>query len=368
MNILIVTSNLSLRSGVASFLMNYLRNIDRNNNHFSLIYYDKACSPTYNDELIKLGISLFYIPRKSFISELNKFCKEHFGQFDLIHINDPYLSFCFVRIKKQLGVKKVVFHSHTTKFSDSFFKSIRNFLLSIPSRFIADAYFACSKKAGLTIFGRKFYKKGMVIYNALDLPKFYFNQRVRATLRKDLGIDNKCVIGHVGNMTPQKNHLFLLNVFFEYLKTNPDSVLLMVGDGYLKSSILKKAAKMNIDSNLIFAGVVSNPWDYYNAMDYFVFPSKFEGFGMALVEAQINGLNCLYSSVIPPEADLKPFVNCRKPLKEGFKKWAKSLLSLSKRSNCDCGTFFEAFNILLAAPVLIDTYQKIIGYEQKNKE
>ena len=364
MNVLIVTSNLSLRSGVASFLVNYLRNLDRTNNHFSLIYYDEASTPTYNDELNKLGISLFYIPRKSFVSNFNRFCKEHFEQFDLIHINDPYLGFLFIGIKKKLGVKKVVFHSHSTKFSDSSCKSLRNFLLSIPSRFIADAFFACSKKAGIKIFGHKFHKKGTVIYNAIDLNKFQFNQWSRLTVRKSLNIDDKCVvIGHVGNMTPPKNHLFLIDVFCEYLKTNPDSVLLMVGDGYLKRKIIKKASRMSIENKLIFAGVVSNVWDYYSAMDYFVFPSKFEGFGMALVEAQINGLNCLYSNVIPFEADLNPLLNCKKSLKRGFKEWANSLSTLKKRFDQNSSVSFKRFDASEAAPFLMDTYHKIFNNE-----
>lgn len=335
MNILIVLSNLSYRSGVTSVITNYLRFIDRKNNNFAVIYYDKTNTQSYEDELIKMGVRIFFLPRRFFVSKLKAFCKDWFGQFDIIHINDPYLAFCFSGIKKKLGVKKIIYHSHTTKFSDTKLKGVRNFFLSLPCRKQADYFFACSNLAGTKVFGKNFKKRGSIVYNAIDLSKFYFSSVARECIRGKYKFDDKAtVVGHVGNMTPQKNHLFLIDIFFNYLSLDPDAVLLLLGDGYLKDKLIRKIKKRGLEKKVFFAGVVNNVNDYMSSMDKFLFPSLFEGLGIVMIEAQTNGLHCLHSDVVPIEALFNSSNNIAMPLKENAKEWAKKLKSLPSRENC----------------------------------
>ena len=359
MRVLLVTSNLSLRSGVMSVLMNYLRNINKNENTFSLIYYDTVDTPTYEEELLRLGIEVLYIGRKGFIGGLRDFCKPNYGRFDIIHINDPYISLCFIDIKARLGVRRVIFHAHSTKFSDSRIKGIRNYFLSLPSRNIADSLFACSSKAGNIIFGSKFKDKGHIVYNAIELEKFKFNLVSGLKVKEELGITGKTVIGHVGNMTPQKNHLFILDVFYEYFKKNSNTALLLVGDGFLKSKIQEKVKQLGIDNNVYYTGVVSNVADYMSAMDVFLFPSLFEGLGVVLIEAQTNGLRCVYSDVVPEEANLYPEDNINLSLKDDARVWADALFNIKNRRNCE--TEDNNYDIKQAANRLENLYKEILN-------
>ena len=79
------------------------------------------------------------------------------------------------------------------------------------------------------------------IPNAIDVEKFVFNQEVRDKLRKENGLENKHVIGHVGRFMAQKNHSFLLDIFAEVLKLEPNAHLVLLGDGKLMGTIKEKA-------------------------------------------------------------------------------------------------------------------------------
>lgn len=357
--VLHILSNLSIRSGVTSVVMNYLRFIDGNSVGFSIIYYDEVNTENYKRELDDFGVAYHYFPRKSFHHNLKEFCQSNHGKFDILHIHEPFLAPMFIGIKKKLGVKKVIFHSHSTKMSDAKFKELRNRVLSLPSRFIADNFFACSKVAGKSAFGNKFAKKGFVVYNAINLDKFHFNEEIRNELRVKLGIVDKVVVGHVGNMTPPKNHQFIIKVFSEYLKLNNNAVLMLIGEGYLKNDIILQADTLGIKNHIILVGLVNNVYDYLATMDVFLFPSLFEGLGIALVEAQTNGLRCLFSDVVPKEANIYPAENITMSLKADSSKWARALQKLVGRSFQRATN--ENYNIKFASKKLEILYSEILG-------
>ncbi|MDD6250796.1 MAG: glycosyltransferase [Bacillales bacterium] len=358
MKVLFVTSNISFRSGVASVLMNYIRNINKNIFSISILYYDLVDSPSYEKELLSLGVKLYHVSRRRFISNLKKFCHEHFGEFDIIHVNDPYLAFCFIGIKKSLGVKKVIFHTHSTKFSDTKIKGVRNALLSIPARYISDELFACSKIAGKKTFGKRFSKKGTVIYNAIDLEKYSFNIDERLKIRAELNVNGLEIIGHVGNMTPPKNHFFIIDIFEKYHNAHPNSILLLIGDGYLRQEIMHKIENKGLKECVIFTGVVPNVYSYMNAMDKFIFPSLFEGLGIVMVEAQTNGLNCLFADTVPVEANLSSCSNIKLSLKNNADNWADKLNELESRKNES--VLCDLYDIKKASLRLEEIYEDIL--------
>ena len=234
----------------------------------------------------------------------------------------------------------------------------------MPSRVIGDFFFACSSIAGKKAFGRRFLKKGFIINNAFEQEKFSFNADKRKEIRTSLGIDEKTVIGHVGNMTPPKNHMFLLDVFCEYLKYNSDSVLLLVGTGYLKKEIIKKSNELGFGDRVIMIGLVDNVQDYLSAMDFFVFPSRFEGLGIAFVEAQINGLKCIVSKNVPQEANINGKNNAFLSIKRSPKIWAKKLDELSGR--VELPSYTNEFDIHNASLRLEGLYQQVIRNEKES--
>ena len=182
---------------------------------------------------------------------------------------------------------------------------------------------ACSRHAGEWMFGKNSSFK--IIHNAVDLSKYAFNQDVRDNIRNKLGINDKFVIGHIGRFCYQKNQEFLIDIFNEIHKST-DAVLLMIGSGKTESFIKSEIHKLGLDDKAIFIGNTLDVNEYYQAMDFFVLPSRVEGLGMVAVEAQVSGLPVICSTEVPDEVAITNLVTfC--PLSEPASEWAKLILS-----------------------------------------
>lgn len=334
MKVLHIVSNISVRSGVMSVLMNYYRNINFNNIIFEFLYFDDR-EVTYRTEIELLGGRVHKIERSNnpirFANKFRQFLKEHFGQYPIVHIHEVYLTGLLTGIKSKARIEKIIVHAHSTKFSDHKLANIRNQILSWPNRFLADYYFACSHDAGTTIFGQKFNKVGYIINNAIDLKKFCPNQKSRIEVRKELGLQGKFVIGHIGNFTPQKNHFFLINIFYEVQKINKAAVLVLVGDGKYRNKILNKCKELNIDNRVVYLGTRNDINRIMNSFDCFLLPSIYEGLGVVLIEAQATGIPCVYSNVVPTEANIFYEYNLTLSLNDTLEKWAKAVLYCSEQ-------------------------------------
>lgn len=135
------------------------------------------------------------------------------------------------------------------------------------------------------------------------------------------------VIGHIGRFEKPKNHIFLVNVFENVLRYS-DAMLLLIGDGSLKSEIERIVMNKGIEDKVIFLGAQSQVAPYLSAMDCFAFPSLFEGLGIVLIEAQANGLKCFVSDTIPEETNISPLIN-RLSLSDSPNEWAKAIVNNS---------------------------------------
>ena len=326
MRILHIVSNISIRNGIMTVLMNYYRNMQEENVQFSFLYYDEK-DETYEDEILKLGGEIYRFSRKTFPTEWNVFSKENYGKFDVLHNHELYLSLFFWAAKKDLGVKCLISHAHATKFSDKKVNEMRNKILSLPSR-RSEYLLACSTDAGKRLFRKHFMTKGYILRNAIDISRYAFDVEQRRSIRNAYGIEDRLVLGHVGNFAYPKNHSYLLEIFYEIVKIKPDSVLLLVGEGCLYEDIKVKALELGIEKNVIFVGATKYVEHYLSAMDIFIFPSRFEGLGIALVEAQANGLPCVYSDAVPKEADVIRENNICLSLNDSPKLWAKEILEV----------------------------------------
>ena len=148
-----------------------------------------------------------------------------------------------------------------------------------------------------------------MLHNAIDSDVFKYDESARLKIREEFGIDGgTTVVGHIGRFMTQKNHGFLLEIFAEYLKSNPNSVLMLVGKGELEERIRQKAEELGITDKIIFTGVRSDIPQILSAMDIFVFPSLYEGMPNTVIEAQATGLPCLIADTITREADITGLV------------------------------------------------------------
>jgi glycosyltransferase involved in cell wall biosynthesis len=198
---------------------------------------------------------------------------------------------------------------------------------------IADYWFACSDKAALRLYGERYvnYPRYYDIPNAINAKKYRYDKEIAAKIRREIGVSNDTLLcGHVGTFSQPKNHSFLLDVFKEVLKKNPNARLVCCGAGALMPQVKEKAKNFGIMDKIIFSGVVMNVNEFMMAMDVFIFPSIFEGFPISVIEAEATGLPIVMSAVITKEVDMTDLVN-RRTLDEPAQKWADTVCNIGHK-------------------------------------
>lgn len=320
------------QGGAETMIMNLYRNIDRSKVQFDFVENENS-GAFFDDEIRNLGGHIYHCPRfrgKNYF-EYKKWWKDFFDEHDeysAVHGHIGSTAAFYLKEAKNHGIMAIA-HSHSiyVKGQNHLLYSI----LSYPTRNIADYFFLCSEQAGIDRFGKQATsnpERAFFVPNGIDTEAFRFNVESRKNKRKEYGIkDDEFVIGHVGRFVDAKNHAFLLDVFKEAILINPSSKLLLVGDGEMHQSIEEKAEYMGLKEKTIFLGNRPDVNDLLSAMDVLVFPSKYEGLPVTLVEAQCNGLPCVISDSIPSDCVLIPELIQVRSLEENPVEWAKTALN-----------------------------------------
>lgn len=277
--------------------------------------------------------------------------KEH-PEYKIIHCQNEAMGFPALYAAKKCGVPVKIAHSHNTVTRLDFkwpIKIVYKYLL----RTVATDYVACSHAAGKYLFG----KDVKVINNAIDSTKFIYNEEVRKKIRKEYNIENKFVIGHVGRFEPQKNHEFLIKLFYEYQKQDADAILLLIGTGSLEEHIKELVHSFNIQDKVVFTGSIPNVNEMYQAMDMFILPSFHEGLPVVGIEAQAAGLKCTFSDTITKEVNITENVQFIS-LKEDKKTWIQTINNCKnyQRSNMKKTLFEKNYDIKSATKNLEEFY------------
>ncbi len=155
---------------------------------------------------------------------------------------------------------------------------------------------AVSEIAGKNFYGEK--QPFIVLWPGIDTVSFAYNQDIRKQMRNKLGLEHNFVVGHVGRLSLEKNHLFLLDIFQEIYKKEPLARLVLVGGGPEEEIIRQKAHQLQLEKQILFMGRQKDVFSYYQAFDIFVLPSLFEGLPLSALEAQAAGLPCFLSETI----------------------------------------------------------------------
>ncbi|PKB44658.1 glycosyltransferase involved in cell wall biosynthesis [Cellulophaga sp. RHA19] len=326
------------RGGAETMIMNYYRAMDRKKVQFDFLLHRRE-KGAFDDEIKELGGNIYYMPAispKNYINykkELNSFFYKN-KNYKIVHSHLNALSFFVLRAAKQNNVPVRIAHSHTSllnlnlnpfsKKRDSFkfiFKFVlQNYFKSKVTNY-ANYYYTCGEKAGNWLFGKDSNYK--IINNAINTSSFTYNKSIGDNLKRELCIHNKKIIGHVGNFVPEKNHTFILNVFYEFKKIENDSILLLIGGGN-NETIKKQAQELGIFNDVMFLGVRSDVANLLQAIDLFLFPSTNEGLPVTLIEAQAAGLKVIASDEISTELKITDLISFLS-LKESPKNWAKTI-------------------------------------------
>ena len=295
--------------GLEQVVMNYYRHINRSKVQFDFIIdADSTCVP--EREIQSLGGHIIYVPPYQRLLANQHYLVNLFKQenWTIVHSHENALSVFPLHAAKRARVPVRIAHSHSTAGRG---EPVRNAVKWFLKRWVslyATNRMACSRHAGEWLFG-----KGSdfdLLYNAIDLNEFAFDDNLRREVRKKLGInDTTLVVGHIGRFVTQKNHRFLIDIFKKITEIIQDSVLVLVGEGKLWQEIKQKVREERIEDKVLFLGQQNNTGCLYQAFDVFCFPSLYEGLGMVAVEAQMAGLPCVCSDRVPIEASITG--NCR---------------------------------------------------------
>lgn len=329
------------RGGAENALMNYYRCIDRDKVQFDFLLTDpEKCD--FEDEIKSLGGKVYRVPLLTikhpmrYISSVRRFFKEH-PEYLIAHSHTSSKSVVPLAIAKFSHIPVRIAHSHNSMSETGVNGLIRNALKPL-LKVTANEFFSCGRQAAVWLYGRKMGESGKVriIPNVIHADRFRYNADTREAMRKKLGIGTGAfVIGHVARFCEEKNHIFSIEILNEALKRNPDSYLLLVGDGPEHDSIKAYADKLGVSGNVRMTGVVSNVYDYEQAMDAFILPSFYEGLPLSIVEAQVSGLPCFTTKgTVSTECSVTDLVEYL-PLEAGAKVWADEIFKAAANERTD---------------------------------
>ena len=332
LNVLFVANNIDpLDGGISTFIMNCYKYFDHEKIQIDFVVHTP---PTDHIALYfkQHGSNIFYIDPFKIIKYRffwQKFLKLH-RNYNIVHIHSYDPAFLYLGLVKKTKMISII-HSHTTNMPKfNIVDQICKFN-QFTSGFYADYFFGCSKQAIADRFGKNIansIERSLVIPNGIETQQFKFNDTAREKIRRNLNISNETIlIGQVGRFDYQKNQLFSINVFSCFHEHHADSKLILIGDGKDEQKIRNEINKYRLNDFVIILHRQNNISDYLSAFDMFLFPSTYEGFGIALLEAQCSGLHCFVSKeAIVPECDMKCNLLHRISLKDSAEHWYKVLL------------------------------------------
>ena len=324
--ILQVVNNMH-RAGLETMLMNYYRNIDRTKIQFDFLTH-RPEKGDYDDEILSMGGKVYYAPRLypqnyiKYFKFMKQFFKEH-PEYKIIHSHIDTMSFLPLLAAKLNNIPIRIAHSHNTSI-DKDFKLPLKILFKKLLPEIATEYFACGKEAGEFLFPNKNF---IFIPNAIDMKNFLYNSQIREKKRKELNLEGKFVIGHIGRISYQKNHKLLIKIFKDLTIKEKNSVLLVIGVGEKEKEIKDLVKELNLEENVLFLGKRKDVNELYQVMDLFLMPSLFEGVPVVGVEAQFSGLPCVFSDKVPKEIKFTENVSFIS-LKSELNEWVKEIFRL----------------------------------------
>lgn len=366
MKVLEVFGEPILNGGQESFVINFIRHMDRSLMAIDLLTPYECKNLILNE--MQLNVFAWDFPFKQshfhprIFKKLNHFFRNNSYQIVHIHSGSTMAIMLIALAAKINHIEKIIVHSHSGMEKETLKHRIIK-LCSYP--FICCCptdYWACSIEAGKAKFPAKVVRNKLkIIKNGIDLKKYSYDDLTRCKIRTRYHISNHIfVIGHVGRFTYEKNHMFLLEIFKQVQKKDQNTKLMLVGEGLLQEQVCKKIEEMNLQDDVIFCGAISNVNEVMQAMDVFVFPSIFEGFGIVGLEAQALGLPVIASDKVPKDLQVTNLLSYMS-LEDSSEKWAMEILKQKpiKREKFHNEILSAGYSIEETAKIIENLYREL---------
>ena len=338
------------------------------------VEFDFLCygNETENRKKMLMGRTVYYISnrkdglRKS-NSELKNFFKIHCNDYKVVWINTGSASNITIhKYAKKYSHAKIITHSHSSQIEHNnkvlqLIHTVRHVINRGKIVKLSDCCIACSDKAAQHLYGNT--KDVVILNNAIETHKYYFNYDKRIKIRKKYNISNdEHLLIMIGRIEYVKNPNFALKVLQSLLLEDSDYKLMFVGIGSMKDTLINYAKEEKMEDKLIFAGFQTDIEQYLSAADCLLLPSFFEGFPVVLVEAQSNSLPCVVSNTITQEAKLTTFVSYLGIKDENIEEWC-SLIErkvLIERKHMVCFENIEKYDLEYSSNMFMSILENVI--------
>lgn len=324
--IAMVTNHFGI-TGISTVILNYCKELDHHKYDLTVIA-GQPIAEENRKECTEIGIHLIELPSRhqesaKHYSSLWKTLRKN--QYDIVHVHgNSSMMAIELTIARLAGEKVRIAHSHNSMCPNMKVHRILNPYF----RKIYTKALACGKMAGDWLFGEN---KFEVLPNGFYTELFAFDEVERKRVRKELDIEDKVVIGHIGRFNGQKNQGYLIEAFEQVAKVQSNVILLLVGTGPDFEKIKEIVDNSLYRNQIILYGVTKETRAMYSAMDVFALPSKYEGLPVVLLEAQITGLPCIVSDRVTKEVDFGEIQWLS--IEENPESWAEAILRTAVRSD-----------------------------------
>lgn len=327
-----------INNGVYRYVFNHMRYIDLGKYRFSFLTKNPE-GLRKTEEFQKYGFPIqafCNVERENpdgLRDEITRILSEG---YDIIHLHtSSWRGFLIEQIAMEMKIPRVIVHSHSSGIDErnemeraEFLVKHNDYKKKFSMEYATDVC-ACSRLAGDWLFGEQISREAIrILPNAIEVGRYHFRPEVRREKRSEMGIEGRIVLGNVGRYCYQKNQKFLLKVFAEAHRRNPDLFLILMGEGELLPELKALAQKLGAGKDVCFLGWQEHVEEYLQAMDAFCLPSVFEGLAISAVEAQAAGLPCLLSDAIDRGSAVTDLIEFF-PLEE--EAWVERLLRCTNR-------------------------------------
>lgn len=306
--------------GIETYLSGAYKAIDKEKIQMDFVASDDEADTV--KQFRKMGATVHIVPSaRNIVSYINSIKGLLDMGYDVVYFHKNSAA-NIIPVRAAAGKKcKIIVHSHNVAPSRGNITKLIHYINRAKINKLADYRFACSKEAAEWMFGST--KDCLIINNGIDTERFRYNETARSRVRAGLGISQTdFVVGCVGRFVGFKNQRWLI----ENLKFNAeDTRLLLVGDGECLEACKRLAGCVDKPQNIIFAGARTDIPEVLSAMDMFIVPSIYEGFGIAAIEAQASGLLTYISEGVPETALLTAGTKRFSLDRDGAKRLQKAL-------------------------------------------
>lgn len=315
--------------GKKNLVMEYYRHMDTDKVRIDFIC-DSDSNSIPEEEVNELGGKVYRVTPYEHIFQNMREMKQIFKKekYDVVHAWDSMMNLFPLIVAKQTGVKVRISESLSMANKHEK-KTYIKYALRPFSSIAANYFMACGVDCGVFQFGRKAFNEGRIAIfkTVINTETNAYNPELRAITRQKFGWEDKHVYGFIGRFMPQKNPLFIIDVFNEIQKLDPKALLVLIGFGGLEKTMMDKLAAYCITEKVENLGRREDIKQFYNAFDCFLLPSLYEGLPVVGLESQSCGLPVFFSTEITPEAkacEMARFISLKTPASE----WARRIVEI----------------------------------------